>query len=247
MSMFSASSTRAARAGPSSRTAPRPGTCAPGPSASRPGRVHPSRRGSTGNRGGSSASAGHRSPAPPGPFSSSRKRRARSRNSGRCTPPTAWAARGCGRRRRRRRRRRPGGSRGSACPQAIVSAICVSPCATVIVGRRYGRRRPAFPSSAPVGEDGRPWPASRTPTPLRCSPRHRRRSAKIGDPPINIFRMLAGGEGLLRAFSRFGNHLLFKSEARPGAAGDRHRARRRAVRRDVRGVPARPHQPRASA
>ena len=39
--------------------------------------------------------------------------------------------------------------------------------------------------------------------------------AKIGDPPMNIFRMLAGGEGLLRAFSRFGNHLLFKSKLDP--------------------------------
>ena len=32
---------------------------------------------------------------------------------------------------------------------------------------------------------------------------------------MNIFRMLAGGEGLLRAFSRFGNHLLFKSKLDP--------------------------------
>ena len=31
-------------------------------------------------------------------------------------------------------------------------------------------------------------------------------------PPLNLFRMLAGGEGLLRAFVRFGNHLLFKTE-----------------------------------
>lgn len=38
--------------------------------------------------------------------------------------------------------------------------------------------------------------------------------AKLGDP-LNIFRMLAGGEGLLRAFSRFGNHLLFKTELDP--------------------------------
>lgn len=34
-------------------------------------------------------------------------------------------------------------------------------------------------------------------------------------PPLNIFRMLAGGEGLLRAFSRFGNHLLYKTALDP--------------------------------
>lgn len=34
-------------------------------------------------------------------------------------------------------------------------------------------------------------------------------------PPINIFKMLAGGEGLLPAFSRFGNHLLYKSKLDP--------------------------------
>lgn len=34
-------------------------------------------------------------------------------------------------------------------------------------------------------------------------------------PPINIFRMLAGGEGLLAAFTRFGNHLLYKSALDP--------------------------------
>ncbi len=34
-------------------------------------------------------------------------------------------------------------------------------------------------------------------------------------PPINIFRMLAGGERLLPAFTRFGNHLLYKSELDP--------------------------------
>src|SRR5215216_443559 len=39
--------------------------------------------------------------------------------------------------------------------------------------------------------------------------------AKLGADPMNIFRMLAGGEGLLRAFSRFGNHLLFKSALDP--------------------------------
>lgn len=34
-------------------------------------------------------------------------------------------------------------------------------------------------------------------------------------PPINIFRMLAGGESLLAAFTRFGNHLLYKSQLDP--------------------------------
>lgn len=34
-------------------------------------------------------------------------------------------------------------------------------------------------------------------------------------PPLNIFRMMAGGEGLLRAFTRMGNHLLFKSKLNP--------------------------------
>ncbi len=34
-------------------------------------------------------------------------------------------------------------------------------------------------------------------------------------PPLNIFRMLAGGEGLLRAFVRFGDHLLNKSSLDP--------------------------------
>ena len=34
-------------------------------------------------------------------------------------------------------------------------------------------------------------------------------------PPLNVFRMLAGGEGLLAAFARFGNHLLYKSALDP--------------------------------
>jgi len=34
-------------------------------------------------------------------------------------------------------------------------------------------------------------------------------------PPLNIFLMLAGGEGLLPAFSRFGNHLLYKTQLDP--------------------------------
>ena len=59
----------------------------------------------------------------------------------------------------------------------------------------------------------RPWPASRTPIPPRSRPRHSEFLAKL--PPLNIFRMLAGGEGLLRAFSRFGNHLLYKTALDP--------------------------------
>ena len=53
------------------------------------------------------------------------------------------------------------------------------------------------------------------PDPASLSPETQETLAKIGDPPMNIFRMLAGGEGLLRAFSRFGNHLLFKSKLDP--------------------------------
>jgi 4-carboxymuconolactone decarboxylase len=34
-------------------------------------------------------------------------------------------------------------------------------------------------------------------------------------PGLNIFRMLAGGEGLLAAFTRFGNHLLYKTALDP--------------------------------
>jgi alkylhydroperoxidase family enzyme len=34
-------------------------------------------------------------------------------------------------------------------------------------------------------------------------------------PPLNLFRMMAGGEGLLRAFVRLGNHLLSRSSLDP--------------------------------
>lgn len=34
-------------------------------------------------------------------------------------------------------------------------------------------------------------------------------------PPLNVFRMMAHGEGLLAAFARFGNHLLFRTELDP--------------------------------
>lgn len=53
------------------------------------------------------------------------------------------------------------------------------------------------------------------PDPASLQPETQEFLAKLGDHPINIFRMLAGGEGLLRAFSRFGNHLLFKTALDP--------------------------------
>jgi 4-carboxymuconolactone decarboxylase len=34
-------------------------------------------------------------------------------------------------------------------------------------------------------------------------------------PPLNLFRMMAGGEGLLRGFVQLGNHLLFKCKLPP--------------------------------
>jgi 4-carboxymuconolactone decarboxylase len=52
------------------------------------------------------------------------------------------------------------------------------------------------------------------PDPASLQPDTQEFLGKLGDP-LNIFRMLAGGEGLLRAFSRFGNHLLFKSALDP--------------------------------
>jgi 4-carboxymuconolactone decarboxylase len=36
-----------------------------------------------------------------------------------------------------------------------------------------------------------------------------------GMQPLNIFHMMAGGEGLLRAFSRMGNYLLFRTKLDP--------------------------------
>jgi len=53
------------------------------------------------------------------------------------------------------------------------------------------------------------------PDPASLEPDTQELLAKLGADPINIFRMMAGGEGLLRAFSRFGNHLLFKSRLDP--------------------------------
>lgn len=51
------------------------------------------------------------------------------------------------------------------------------------------------------------------PDPAELSPETQTFLAKL--PPMNIFRMLAGGEGLLSAFTRFGNHLLYKSSLDP--------------------------------
>src|SRR3954451_5312231 len=53
------------------------------------------------------------------------------------------------------------------------------------------------------------------PDPASLQPETQEPLPKLDHPPMNIFRMLAGGEGLLRAFSRFGNHLLFKSQLDP--------------------------------
>ena len=51
------------------------------------------------------------------------------------------------------------------------------------------------------------------PDPATLAPETSEYLAKL--PPLNIFRMLAGGEGLLRAFVRFGNHLLYKTALDP--------------------------------
>ncbi|HEX3762236.1 MAG TPA: carboxymuconolactone decarboxylase family protein [Kofleriaceae bacterium] len=50
-----------------------------------------------------------------------------------------------------------------------------------------------------------PYPDATT-----LSPETQDQLAKL--PPLNLFRMLAGGEGLLYAFVKFGNHLWFKTE-----------------------------------
>jgi 4-carboxymuconolactone decarboxylase len=51
------------------------------------------------------------------------------------------------------------------------------------------------------------------PDPKALSPETQDHLGKL--PPLNLFRMMAGGEGLLRAFVRLGNHLLFKSALDP--------------------------------
>jgi alkylhydroperoxidase family enzyme len=53
------------------------------------------------------------------------------------------------------------------------------------------------------------------PDPASLLPETQEVLARMGDPPINIFRMLAGGEGLLRAFARFGHHLVVKANLDP--------------------------------
>jgi 4-carboxymuconolactone decarboxylase len=51
------------------------------------------------------------------------------------------------------------------------------------------------------------------PDPAALSPETQDYLAKL--PPLNLFRMMAGGENLLRAFVQLGNHLLFKSKLSP--------------------------------
>jgi alkylhydroperoxidase family enzyme len=51
------------------------------------------------------------------------------------------------------------------------------------------------------------------PDPARLQPETQEILGKL--PPLNIFRMLAGGEGLLRAFTRMGNYLLYKTKLDP--------------------------------
>jgi alkylhydroperoxidase family enzyme len=51
------------------------------------------------------------------------------------------------------------------------------------------------------------------PDPQTLSPETRELLGKL--PPLNIFRMMAGGEGLLAAFVRFGTHLLSRAKLDP--------------------------------
>jgi alkylhydroperoxidase family enzyme len=51
------------------------------------------------------------------------------------------------------------------------------------------------------------------PDPKTLAPETQDQLAKL--PPMNLFRMMAGGEGLLRAFVQFGNYLLFKGALPP--------------------------------
>jgi alkylhydroperoxidase family enzyme len=51
------------------------------------------------------------------------------------------------------------------------------------------------------------------PDPTTLSPETQEFLGKL--PPLNLFRMMAGGEGLLRAFVQLGNHVLFKCELSP--------------------------------
>lgn len=51
------------------------------------------------------------------------------------------------------------------------------------------------------------------PDPKTLQPETQQTLAKLA--PLNIFRMLAGGEGLLSSFLKLGNHILFKSKLDP--------------------------------
>lgn len=51
------------------------------------------------------------------------------------------------------------------------------------------------------------------PDPAALQPETREALGKLA--PLNIFRMLAGGEGLMRAFLKLGNYILFKSKLDP--------------------------------
>lgn len=51
------------------------------------------------------------------------------------------------------------------------------------------------------------------PDPKKLSPETQDFLTKL--PPLNIFRMMAGGEGLLEAFVKLGNHILYKSKLDP--------------------------------
>jgi 4-carboxymuconolactone decarboxylase len=51
------------------------------------------------------------------------------------------------------------------------------------------------------------------PDPAKLLPETREALSKIA--PLNIFRMLAGGEGLMPAFLKLGNYILFKSKLDP--------------------------------
>lgn len=51
------------------------------------------------------------------------------------------------------------------------------------------------------------------PDPAALAPETKEALEKLG--PLNIFRMMAGGEGLLPAFTRMGTYLLFKTKLDP--------------------------------
>src|SRR5262245_7075988 len=51
------------------------------------------------------------------------------------------------------------------------------------------------------------------PDPKSLSPETQEILGKM--PPLNVVRMMPGGEGLLQAFTRMGNHLLFQSKRNP--------------------------------